>query len=72
VNLPNGENILENRFSTGDKAVATPPRIVLATFTPRRSKVIKNKDETSRRTSKSRERLPPPFATNKLPYKLII
>ena len=66
-----GEKIFEARLSSGENAVATPDLILPAKLTPRRSKVIRNKDETSKRTRSSRERLPPPLATNKLPYKLI-
>jgi hypothetical protein len=58
-----GENRFENNFSTGEKTEATVPRMPLAKLTPRKSKVIRNNDETSSRTNKSRERLPPPLAT---------
>jgi antitoxin (DNA-binding transcriptional repressor) of toxin-antitoxin stability system len=55
--------MVENSFSTGEKIEATVPRIPLAKLTPLRSKVIRNNDETSNRTNKSRERLPPLLAT---------
>ena len=71
VKLPIGEKIFEAKLSSGENAVATADLMLPAKLTPRRSKVIKKRDETSKRTRSSRERLPPPLATNKLPYKLI-
>jgi hypothetical protein len=62
--FPIGENSLENRVSTGENTVATDPLILPAKLTPLRSKVIRNSEETSNKTNKSRERLPPPLATN--------
>ena len=72
MKLPIGEKIFEANFSTGENAVATAERTPLARLIPRRSSVIRNNAETSKRTSSRRERLPPPLATNELPYKLFI
>ena len=52
--FPIGENNFEKRFSTGENTVATPDLIEPARFTPRRSKVIRKRDETSKRISSSR------------------
>ena len=67
MKLPTGENILVNKFSTGEITVETPVLTLLAKLTPRRSSVIRNREETNNKTSNSRERLPPLLATSKLP-----
>jgi hypothetical protein len=60
--LPTGEKTREKNPSTGAKVVCAAFLKPVAMFTPRKSKVIRKRDETSSKTKSNLERLLPPFA----------